>query len=66
MAETVCTMCGLFRCKLYRLWWLHGSLVTSGQWSAEEASQSSTWRELQVVKLVLKLVKEKLANERVR
>jgi len=40
----------------------HGSLVASGQWSAEEASQSSTWRELQAVKLVFK---EKPANERV-
>jgi len=42
----------------------HGSLVASGQWSAEEESQSTTWRELQIVKLVLKSFKEKLANER--
>ena len=32
----------------------HGGLVASGQWSAEEALQSSTWRDLRAVKLVLK------------
>jgi len=44
----------------------HGSLVASGQWSTEEASQSSPWRELRAIKLVLTPFKEKLANERVR
>jgi len=43
----------------------HGSLVASGQWSAEEASQSSTWRELRAVKLVLQSFQGKLGNERV-
>ena len=44
----------------------HGNLVANGQWSAEEAVQSSTWWELRAVKLVLKSFQGKLANERVR
>ena len=44
----------------------HGNLVANGQWSAEEAVQSSTWRELRAVKLVLKSFQSKLANKRVR
>ena len=44
----------------------HCSLVANGQWSAEEAAQSSTWRELCAVNLVLKSFQKKLANERVR
>ena len=39
--------------------------VANGQWSAEEAAQSSTWRELRAVKLVLKSFQGKLANEQV-
>jgi len=31
----------------------HGNLVVKVQWSAEEAAQSSTWRELQAVRLTL-------------
>ena len=44
----------------------HGNLVANGQWSAEEATQSSTWRELRVVRLILESFQGKLANERVR
>jgi len=31
----------------------HGGLIANGQWSREEAQQSSTWRELRDVRLVL-------------
>ena len=31
----------------------HGGLFANGQWSVEEAQQSSTWRELRAVRLVL-------------
>ena len=44
----------------------HGNLVANGQWSSEEAAQSSTWRELRVVRMVLESFKDKLANERIR
>jgi len=44
----------------------HGNLVANGQWSKEEASQSSTWRELRVVRCVLESFKDKLQEERVR
>ena len=44
----------------------HGNLVANGQWSAPEAAQSSTWRELRAVRLVLESFQGKLANERVR
>ena len=40
--------------------------VTHGQWAAEEAQKSSTWRELSAVYLVLMSVAVKLANARVR
>jgi len=43
----------------------HGNLVANGQWSAEEATQSSTWRELRAVRLILESFQGKLANERV-
>ena len=43
----------------------HGNLVVNGQWSVEEAAQSSTWWELRAVRLVLKSLQGKLANERV-
>ena len=43
----------------------HGPCVSFGQWTAEEASQSSTWRELSAVYQVLLAVACKLANTRV-
>ena len=42
----------------------HDNLVANGQWSTDEASQSSTWRELRAVKLVLESFQSKLENER--
>ena len=44
----------------------HGPCVSFGQWTAEEASQSSTWRELSAVYQVHLAVACKLANTRVR
>ena len=44
----------------------HGPCVATGQWSAEEAKQSSTWRELVAVRNVLQSVMTKLRNMRVR
>ena len=44
----------------------HGPCVAHGQWSAEEAGRSSTWRELSAVHLVLLSVAQKLVNARVR
>ena len=44
----------------------HGSCVAFGQWSAEEAGQSSTWRELTAVWRVLLSVAPKPTNTRVR
>ena len=44
----------------------HGCHIAQGQWSSEEARQSSTWRELKAVRLVLESLVSKLANERVR
>ena len=44
----------------------HGDRVAVGQWSPEEASQSSTWRELRGVHLVLRAFGPKLKNSRVR
>ena len=44
----------------------HGNLIANGQWSAEEAKSSSTWRELRAVKLVLQSFQFKLSNERIR
>ena len=43
----------------------HGNLVASGQWSSQEATQSSTWRELRAVRMVLESFKNKLRNERI-
>ena len=43
----------------------HGPCVAFGQWTAEEASQSSTWRELSAVYQVLLAVACKLTNTRV-
>ena len=44
----------------------HGNLVANGHWSASDAEQSSTWRELKAVRLVLESFQSKLENERVR
>ena len=43
----------------------HGPCMAHGQWSAEEAECSSTWRELSAVYLVLLFVAQKLVNARV-
>ena len=40
--------------------------MSCGQWSGEEACQSSTWRELEAVLRVLQSVAAKLANSHVR
>ena len=44
----------------------HGGHIAWGQWSKEEAQQSSTWRELKAVRLVLEAFSIKLKNQRVR
>ena len=44
----------------------HGPTVAHGQWSAWEAEQSSTWRELRAVGQVLQSLVDKLAGERIR
>ena len=44
----------------------HGNKVANGQWSLSEVVQSSTWRELKAVRMVLELFQSKLKNERVR
>ena len=44
----------------------HGACVTHGQWTAEEAQGSSTWRELTAVYLLLLSMTTKLVNARVR
>ena len=44
----------------------HGNLVANGQWAKDEAKQSSTWRELQAVRLVLQSFLTLLKNERVQ
>jgi len=43
----------------------HGNNVANGQWSSSEVNQSSTWRELRAVRLVLESFQSKLKNERV-
>ena len=43
----------------------HGNLVANGVWSRDEAAQSSIWRELRAVKLVLESFQNKLKNERI-
>ena len=44
----------------------HGALIANGQWSAEEAECSSTWRELRAVKMVLESFQLKLNNEHIK
>ena len=42
------------------------NMVANGQWSVNEAAQSSTWRELRAVRMVLESFKVKLQNKCVR
>ena len=44
----------------------YGCHVAHGPWSAEEMTQSSTWRKLKAVRMVLESLVPKLKNERVR
>ena len=44
----------------------HGYHIAQGQWLSEEASQSSTWRELRAALNVLESLANKLLNQRVR
>ena len=44
----------------------HGGCVATGQWSKWEAQQSSTWRELRAVRLILESFYGQLENERIR
>ena len=44
----------------------HGPCVAYGQWSQDETTQSSTWRELTAVLKVLQSLTNKLANQRVQ
>ena len=44
----------------------HGCHVAHGAWSEVEMTQSSTWRELKAVRMVLESLLPKLKNERVR
>ena len=44
----------------------HRPYVAQGQWSPEQAKQSSTWRELKAVGMVLESLGHKLSNSRVR
>ena len=44
----------------------HGNLFANGQWSEDDAVQSSTWCELHTVRLVLESFQAKLKNEWVR
>ena len=44
----------------------HGPHVAHGQWTLSEAGQSSMWRELRAVRMVLESLISKLENQRVR
>ena len=44
----------------------HGPQIVHGQWVEWEAQQSSTWRELKAVHIVLQALAPKLQNERLR
>ena len=44
----------------------HGGQIANGLWDKEEAQQSSTWRELRAVRMVLESFESQLQNERVR
>ena len=67
MAHSFCSQSGVFRCERHWLWGVeHGNVVANGQWSPDEATQSSTWRELRAERMVLESFQTKLKNERVR
>ena len=40
----------------------HGAYISHGQWTAEQAKCSSTWRELSAVRMVLAAVADKLSQ----
>jgi len=42
----------------------HGNLIANGQWSSEEASQSSTWCKLWAIRSMLESFQKKLQDER--
>ena len=44
----------------------HGFHIAHGVWSAEEMTQSSTWRELAAVRKVLESLDSKLNNQRIK
>lgn len=44
----------------------HGSYIANGQWTEQEAQQSSTWHELRAVRQVLESFAKQLRNQRVR
>ena len=44
----------------------HGYHMAQGLWTQDEATCSSTWRELRAVRMVLESLMEKLKNQRVR
>ena len=44
----------------------HGPIVAHDQWSQEDAVQSSTFQELEAVRLVLEFIADKLKNASVR
>ena len=44
----------------------HGPYAAQGQWTPEQASRSSTWRELRAVVMVLDSLGHRLSNSRVR
>ena len=44
----------------------HGCHIAQGLWLPNEASKSSTWREIRAVRQVLEALESKLANQRVR
>ena len=43
----------------------HGCHIAHGRWSEEEASRSSTWREIRAVRLILESLIPILKNERI-
>ena len=43
----------------------HGGHIANGQWTEQAAQQSSTWRELRAVRLVLESFATKLSSQRV-
>ena len=44
----------------------HGCHIAHGRWSDDEAQQSSTWREIRAVRLVLESLIPVLKNKRIR